>query len=61
MSAEYYRLGRDTQASIRLFSQHFLWKDQLGFNPHPHATEGWRNPEDKTIRMVADLCCGSRI
>lgn len=52
-----YMLERDFSSSIRLTHQHFLWKDQLGWNMHPEITAV---AESRPL-AIADVACGNGI
>jgi len=56
-----YVLGRTCLSSIRLTSQHFLWREQLGWRLHPDAANHLAKCEKNGQAMVADVACGNGI
>lgn len=50
-----YPLGRDSQASIRLYLQYWMWRYQLGYQLHPTI------PAKKDSLKIADIGCGTGI
>lgn len=50
-----YGLERGRIASMRLNLQHFLWKQQLGYNLHPSI------PTDKAGLKIADVATGTGV
>ena len=54
-----YMLNRDTSASLRLTSQHFLWSWQLGWNLHPDIVVLAKAANERVA--VADVATGNGI